>query len=117
MEGLRLRLAAIRPSGIELVQADARQRPYDLEFDVVGAFDVLEHIAEDLDALRQLVRAVKPGGGVLLTVPQHPALWSPIDEYSHHQRRYTRQGLIELLRLGGLQSNASPRSCRCCSPR
>jgi len=88
---------------VVLHQADARTLPYDGEFDVVGAFDVLEHIAQDREALAGLARAAKPGGGVLLTVPQHPWLWSAQDDFAHHQRRYTRRGLLGLMRGVGLE--------------
>jgi SAM-dependent methyltransferase len=88
---------------VELVQADVRALPYQDEFDVVGAFDVLEHIAEDRVALHELARTARPGGGVLLTVPQHPWLWSHEDELAKHQRRYTRRGMQRLLQSVGLR--------------
>ncbi len=68
---------------------DARRIPYVDEFDVIGAFDVLEHIPEDEAVLVQLRSALKPGGGLLITVPQHPRLWSSADVYACHVRRYT----------------------------
>jgi 2-polyprenyl-3-methyl-5-hydroxy-6-metoxy-1,4-benzoquinol methylase len=46
-----------------LFQMDARRIPFEEEFDVVGAFDVLEHINEDDVVLRQMLQAIKPGGG------------------------------------------------------
>jgi SAM-dependent methyltransferase len=88
---------------LTLVYADTRQLPYEEEFDAVGAFDVLEHIADHDAALRGLVRTVRPGGLVLLTVPQHRWLWSPIDVYSRHQRRYTRSELVALVNASGLE--------------
>ena len=99
--GLRATARAV-PSA-ELVRADTRSLPYDQEFDVVGAFDVLEHIPEDAEAMRVLARAVRPGGGVMVTVPQHRWLWSPVDDYSGHQRRYRRGELVALARAAGLQ--------------
>jgi len=72
-------------------------------FDVVGCFDVLEHIPDDDRALEHLVRRVRPGGGLLLTVPQHPRLWSVADEIGHHQRRYRRNGLLGQLRAARLE--------------
>lgn len=98
-----LRIAAERVPGIALVQADIRHLPFEEEFDAVGAFDVLEHVVEHEDALRQLIRAVRPGGGIILTVPQHPELWAPRDDFWGHQRRYTRRQLVELLRKAGLR--------------
>lgn len=80
--------AAARVETAELLQMDARQIPYVEEFDVIGAFDVLEHIEEDEIVLAAMLRALRPGGGIAITVPQHPWLWSPSDEYASHVRRY-----------------------------
>jgi len=97
-----LRLAAVAAPAAELVCADTRSLPYDREFDVVGAFDVLEHLKDHDEALRAIARAARPGGTVLLTVPQHQALWSPLDDYSGHQRRYSRAELVALAEGAGL---------------
>lgn len=80
--------AASRAGTAELIQMDARQIPYVEEFDVIGAFDVLEHIEEDEVVLAAIMRALRPGGGVAITVPQHPWLWSKADESACHVRRY-----------------------------
>jgi SAM-dependent methyltransferase len=101
VEGLEV--ARGRLAGIELLQIDARRIPYDAEFDAVGAFDVAEHIDEDELVFSQLAQAVRPGGVVLVTVPQHPWLWGPLDEFSHHRRRYTRSELQAKLRNCGLR--------------
>lgn len=82
--------AAGRVPGAELIQMDARTIPYREEFDVIGAFDVLEHIEEDEAVLGEMFRAVKPGGGIAITVPQHPSLWSYQDDHACHVRRYRR---------------------------
>jgi SAM-dependent methyltransferase len=79
---------------VTLFQMDARDIPYAAEFDLICAFDVLEHVAEDQRVLQELYRALRPGGGVLLSVPQHPFLWSRSDEISFHKRRY-RRGELE----------------------
>jgi SAM-dependent methyltransferase len=83
-----LAFAAQRLPGVELLQMDARKLPYESEFDIVAAFDVIEHIVEDELVLRNFHHAIKPGGGCLITVPQHKWLWSPVDEAACHQRRY-----------------------------
>ena len=83
-----LKFATSRLVGVEFVQMDARHIPYIDEFGAIGAFDVIEHIEEDTDVLQQMYRALKPGGIMLLTVPQHQWLWSQVDEYSCHVRRY-----------------------------
>ncbi len=62
--------AASRVRSAELLQMDARQIPYVSEFDVIGAFDVLEHIDEDELVLNSMFRALRPGGGIAITVPQ-----------------------------------------------
>jgi SAM-dependent methyltransferase len=86
---------------ITFYQMDARQIPFEQEFDVIGAFDVLEHIQEDTAVLSQLFQATRPGGGIMLTVPQHPFLWSALDDYSMHKRRYTRGDLIAKVEQAG----------------
>jgi len=83
--------AAERVPSAHFMQMDARRVPFVEEFDAIGAFDVLEHIKEDETVLAQLHSAIKPGGVLLLTVPQHPWLWSASDEYACHVRRYTRK--------------------------
>ena len=62
--------------------------PYSEQFDLICAFDVLEHVEDDRTALVQPRRALKPGGEVLLAVPQHPVLWSAAKDYGYHKRRY-----------------------------
>jgi SAM-dependent methyltransferase len=84
-----LNFAAERLPLVKLMQMDARNIPYIEEFDVIGAFDVLEHIEEDEHVLSQIHTALNPGGHVILTVPQHAWLWSAVDEYSCHARRYS----------------------------
>ncbi len=83
-----LDITAKRLSKAKLFQMDARNIPFINEFDLMGAFDVLEHIEEDTKVLGELYKATKPGGGIILTIPQHEFLWSKYDEYSHHVRRY-----------------------------
>jgi SAM-dependent methyltransferase len=92
-----------RAPGAALFQMDARQIPFEEEFDVIGAFDVLEHIEQDVAVLSEVFRAVRPGGGVMLTVPQHPFLWSRVDEHARHKRRYTRGELIDKVRRAGFE--------------
>jgi len=95
--------AAGRVSGVELLQMDARRLPYVGEFDVIGAFDVLEHIEEDEAVLQQMRQALKPAGGVILTVPQHPWLWSRQDEHACHVRRYRMGEVQEKLTRAGFE--------------
>ncbi|MFN8454586.1 MAG: class I SAM-dependent methyltransferase [Anaerolineae bacterium] len=101
IEGLTF--AQARLAQATLWQMDARCIPFEAEFDVIGAFDVLEHIAEDETVLQQMFGALKPGGGIMVTVPQHPFLWSYFDDLSHHQRRYTRLELIKKIEQAGFK--------------
>jgi SAM-dependent methyltransferase len=72
-------------------------------WDVVTAFDVLEHVGPAVESLRGLRSRLGPGGQVVLTVPAFPFLWSRHDELNHHQRRYTRGSLEAQLEAGGLR--------------
>jgi SAM-dependent methyltransferase len=87
----------------EFVQMDVRKIPARAAFDLVGAFDVLEHIVEDETVIRQVYDALAEGGGFLVAVPQHPALWSRTDDVSHHVRRYCRGEVERKLRYAGFE--------------
>ena len=95
--GEGLALARRRFGGGNLVQADLMRCDYKQAFDLVGLFDVLEHLDDDLGALRALREQLRPGGWLLLTVPAHRVLWSDYDVASGHRRRYTRRELLERL--------------------
>lgn len=96
-----LGFAAERVPSATFMQMDARRIPFSEEFDVVGAFDVVEHIKEDESVLAQACKALKPGGHLLLSVPQHAWLWSPSDDYARHERRYSAAELHGKIRAAG----------------
>ena len=98
-----LSFAAERLPGIELFQMDARRIPFREEFDVIGAFDVLEHVKEDERVLSQMYQATRKGGGILVTVPHHPFLWSQADAHAHHLRRYTARELRDKVEQAGFR--------------
>ncbi|MBR1277681.1 methyltransferase domain-containing protein [Bradyrhizobium sp. AUGA SZCCT0283] len=91
------------PSEAELIQMDARHIPAESLFDLTGAFDVIEHIADDEAVLRGMRASMLEGGGIIVTVPQHPWLWSRADEVACHQRRYRRGELEAKLRQNGFK--------------
>ncbi|MFN3428764.1 MAG: class I SAM-dependent methyltransferase [Candidatus Sericytochromatia bacterium] len=93
--------ARTRVERAELLALDARHLPYESAFDVIGSFDVLEHIVEDEAVLAEIHKALKPGGVVFLTVPQHAFLWSPADDYAEHVRRYAAPDLHAKLARAG----------------
>lgn len=81
------------------VAADAEGLPFrDGSFDIVLAFDVLEHVTDDAGFLRELTRVLAPGGALAIHVPAWPSLWSHHDVVLEHKRRYTRRSLTALLR-------------------
>jgi len=96
-----LAYAAGRVAEAELFQMDARRIPFDSEFDVIGAFDVLEHISEDEVVLSEMYRATVKGGGIVLTVPQHAFLWSQQDVHACHVRRYEAADLMRKVERAG----------------
>jgi len=76
------------PGDLLFLQMDACAIPFREEFDVIGAFDVLEHISDDEAAMAQIHMALKNGGILLASVPQHRFLWSKYDAAACHHRRY-----------------------------
>lgn len=82
-------------------QADLHALPSATPFDIVGVFDVLEHLDDDTGALRSLHERLRAGGQLVLTVPQHPSLWSPYDDAARHRRRYQRAEMRQRLEAAG----------------
>jgi SAM-dependent methyltransferase len=75
----------------------------DRSFDLLVAFEVLEHIEDDKGALGSWVRWLTPGGHLIMSVPAHPERFGPCDEMVGHCRRYTRPGVVELIESAGLE--------------
>jgi SAM-dependent methyltransferase len=98
-----LGFTAARLPSVKLIQMDARNVPFENEFDVIGAFDVLEHIKEDEEVLAQMCVALKPEGLIFITVPQHAWLWSATDEYALHERRYAASDIHHKIEVAGFR--------------
>ena len=78
--------------GIDVVRGDATNLPFEsASFDAVLCLDVLEHIEDDVSALKEMYRVTKPGGKFLFSVPEDPRLWSDHDRAVSHVRRYIRK--------------------------
>ena len=75
-------------------------------YDLIGAFDVIEHIADDRAALASIAKRLKPGGKLVITVPAHAWMWSAHDEVNHHQRRYSMRALKQLFEKSPLKLGA-----------
>ncbi|MHB8234447.1 MAG: class I SAM-dependent methyltransferase [Solirubrobacteraceae bacterium] len=96
-------LARERGAG-EVVEGSVLEMPFSPgAFDLAASLDVIEHLEDDLQALRELRRVVAPGGSLLVTVPAYQWLWSGHDEINHHHRRYTRRSLQSVGEQAGWQ--------------
>lgn len=97
-------LAFVRSRGVHrVVAAEAPLLPFrDGAFDVVTAYDIIEHVEDDGAFVAELARVLAPGGALAVHVPAWPFLWSRHDEVLEHKRRYTKRGLRELLDTTGL---------------
>lgn len=90
----------------------------DARFDLVCAFDILEHVADDHGALRELARVAAPGAVLLLSVPLHASAWTAFDDFVGHCRRYEPESIAGLLAAHGFVLERSaiygmqPRSSR-----
>ena len=73
--------------------AEVSNRHYDL----IGAFDVIEHIENDRAALASIATKLKPGGKFVMAVPAHQWMWSAHDVVNHHKRRYSKRSLKALI--------------------
>lgn len=86
-----------------LIQGDVFRHEFAQSFDLIGAFDVIEHLDDDAGLLQRLGQQLRPGGYLVVTVPGHPGLWSYFDEVAHHRRRYTRPELERKLAAAGFE--------------
>ena len=75
-------------------------------FDLIGSFDVIEHIEDDAGAVNAIAECLKPGGKFVATVPAHQWMWSAHDEVNHHKRRYSKGGLKRLFEQSPLKLEA-----------
>jgi SAM-dependent methyltransferase len=92
---------ARRRTRCRLLCADVHDLPDKAPFDVIGLFDVLEHVPDDVALLTGLRRSLAGGGRLVLTVPANMALWSHSDEYAGHFRRYSASTLRTALVSSG----------------
>lgn len=97
-ESLSLLRDCLPPEAV--VRGSCTQLPFpEGSFDIVTALDVLEHVPDDRAATEEMIRVLKPGGLLVLTVPALMSLWSDWDVALHHQRRYHKDGLLQLFGL------------------
>ena len=73
-------------------------------YDMVAVLDVVEHIEDDVAALKAMADCLKPDGVILIAVPAHPWMWSAHDVVNHHHRRYTKATLAKAIADAGLRA-------------
>jgi 2-polyprenyl-3-methyl-5-hydroxy-6-metoxy-1,4-benzoquinol methylase len=86
---------------VAFIQFDVTQGLIGEEFDLIAAFDVIEHIEDDVAAIKNINKMLHKGGSLIITVPQHKFLWSKLDEILKHKRRYSRRELVTKLQENG----------------
>ena len=100
-------LARERDAG-EVLAGSVMDMPFDdSSFDLTVSLDVIEHLEDDVSALRELRRVTAPGGALLVTVPAYQWLWSGHDIVNHHHRRYNRRALLAAARNAGWEMESS----------
>jgi 2-polyprenyl-3-methyl-5-hydroxy-6-metoxy-1,4-benzoquinol methylase len=87
--------------GVDFIQLDVTRGQVGEKFDMIVAFDVLEHIEDDVSAISNINKMLGPGGVFIASVPQYMFLWGRLDEIVKHKRRYSRKELVTKLREGG----------------
>lgn len=98
-----LPFAAERVPQARLRTLDAKNIDIENAVDAIGAFDVIEHIDDDVLVLRNLHKALTQDGHLFINVPQHQFLWSQSDDIACHYRRYERQDLLTKLAACGFE--------------
>jgi len=103
-------LSRLRDRGGYVALATVTAMPFpDVTFDLVCAFDIVEHVEADDACFSELARLARPGSTMLLSVPLHPSRWSRFDDIVGHYRRYDPTLLTEkLLRYGFVIERSAP---------
>jgi SAM-dependent methyltransferase len=100
---VRCAASVARRPGMSFAYGTAEAIPFaDGSFDLVTAFDVLEHLDDDVRGLREMARVVRPAGLIAVTVPAYGWMWGRQDEVSHHRRRYSGRSLRRAITAAGL---------------
>ncbi|MBA4354353.1 MAG: class I SAM-dependent methyltransferase [Novosphingobium sp.] len=101
-EALKIARQMLAGYGNAAIQ-DAPSPEWNEQFDVLLSCDVLEHIEDDISALTEWVKWLRPGGRAIIAVPAHMKMWSPRDAWAGHFRRYGRSDITGLLEASGLR--------------
>lgn len=95
--------APMLPAHVDRYQIDLMNLAWQESWDMAFLLDVIEHLPDDAEALRQAREALKPGGFLFVTAPAFRQFWSYNDELAHHLRRYTRADFRRLAQDTGLK--------------
>lgn len=91
-------------TSVPVLRGDVTALPFrSNSVDLITAFDLVEHIDDDLACAAELARVCRPGGYVLVTVPAFHWMWGRQDTINHHKRRYQADALARLFTDQGLQ--------------
>jgi len=86
---------------VHFIQYDVTKGIIDEQFDIISAFDVIEHIENDVVAIANINQMLRKEGCLIVTVPQHQFLWGNLDDILKHKRRYSRKDLVTKLQENG----------------
>ncbi len=100
LQGLKI---AQQRTGGTLICSRMEKVRFAQPLDAVGMFDLIEHLEDDLSAIRHAVAQLRQGGYLLITVPALQALWSKFDLVVGHKRRYDKNQLRRLIEISGLR--------------
>jgi len=104
VRGIEIDTSLLSPDGLDRPRIHTRPlgdpcyTAEEWRFDLITALDVVEHIEDDSWAVAEMVKMLRPGGRLLLTVPAFMSLWDRHDEINHHHQRYTLRTLAALIR-------------------
>jgi SAM-dependent methyltransferase len=93
----------ILPSGVDRYQIDLMNLGWEDEWDIAFMLDLIEHIPDDIRAVRQAAKALKPGGLLFVATPAFQQFWSYNDDLANHLRRYTRSDFKAIGEQTGLK--------------
>jgi len=86
---------------IDFIQLDITDNSLHDVFNMIAIFDVIEHIEDDTLAIKNINNLLSENGIVIISVPQHKFMWSKLDDIVKHKRRYSKNELIQKLKLNG----------------
>ena len=89
----------LRQRGFSVQSTMGEHKPESVDY--VYTLNVLEHVPKDEELVRDVFLRLRSGGRLFIFVPAFPALWSHLDDYVEHQRRYRRRPMVEMLRRAG----------------